>query len=203
MAGIGSTGPSFLNPVTDLQTETAEERLDITRDEFFTIMIAELQSQDPLEPMNNQDFMAQLAQLETLNSQTQMTAGIENLTDTLRFSHLNDASSMLGQIVLGSTRQQMVDDNGAPVLDIEGLPRYEDVPVEGIAQRVISENGDVQLALLVPVINEAGEMATDPQGNIITREVVVAIDTVKELTTPYVGAEPVGQTPGAGAGTNP
>ncbi|MCA8940582.1 MAG: hypothetical protein KDB07_12270 [Planctomycetes bacterium] len=202
MAGISTSGPSFLNPVTDIKKETAEERLDITREQFFKIMIAELQSQDPLEPMKNQDFLGQLAQLETLNSQTKMTAGIESLTSTMRFSHLNDASAMLGNIVTGTVRQQMIDDQGTPILDIEGQPRYEDVPVEGIAQRVVSENGDVSLLLLVPVTNDAGEIATDAQGNMITREVMVGIDTVREITSPFIGSEPV-EAGAPSGGTNP
>jgi len=41
--------------------------IQISSDDFMTLLIAQLQNQDPLSPMESQEFIAQLAQLETVS----------------------------------------------------------------------------------------------------------------------------------------
>ena len=189
MAGI--SGPSYLTPGEVIETESSEDRLQIAREEFFQILITELQSQDPLEPMDNQQMLAQLAQLETLDAQNKMTSGIDNLVETIQFSKLNDASSMLGKVVVGSVSQQKLDDIGLPVLDVDGNPVYEDVPVEGLAERVTSQEGELSLVVLAPVIGNDGQPVTDPQGNMITRQVQVMLNSIEEIRDPLINATQV------------
>jgi len=197
MAGINFLGdsPSLLNPAKPA-SESQNDRLSMTREQFFKIMITELQTQDPLEPMDQQQFLGQLAQLESLNSQTKMTAGIEQLTASLRFGHLNDASSMLGKVITGTVRQQAMAQDGRPQVDINNQPVYENVPVEGLAQRVITNGDTTSLMLLVPIMGDDGQFVTDPQGGILTREISVDVNTVTQILDPLVGADAVG-VPGA------
>jgi flagellar basal-body rod modification protein FlgD len=193
MAGISTLGglPSLLNPGKP-DVETQDARLNLTREQFFKILITELQTQDPLEPMDQQQFLGQLAQLESLNSQSKMTKGIEDLSASLRFGHLNDASSMLGKVVTGTVRQQATDAEGRPQVDAENQPVYTDVPVEGLAQRVVTDGNNTSVVLLVPIVGDDGQFVTDPQGGILTREVTVGVGTIKQILDPLVGADAVG-----------
>lgn len=192
MAGISTVGdtPSLLNPVKPA-TESQDDRLNLSREQFFKILITELQTQDPLEPMDQQQFLGQLAQLESLNSQSKMTKGIEDLSASLRFGHLNDASAMLGKVVTGTVRQQATDSSGNPAVDIENQPVYEDVEVEGLAQRVVTDGTNTSVVLLVPVMGDDGQFVTDPQGGILTREIAVKVDTVTQILDPLVGGDAV------------
>jgi flagellar hook assembly protein FlgD len=192
MAGLSTIGdtPSFRNPGA-VQTQSADDRLNITREQFFSIMIAELRHQDPMEPMDQQQFLGQLAQLESLASQTKMTAGIEQLTSALRFGHLNDAASMLGKVITGSVRQQAIDESGRPRFDGLENPIYEDVPVEGLASRVVTEGGATSVVLLVPIIGNDGQFVTDPNGGILTREIAVKVESIREIFDPMIGADAV------------
>ncbi|MFH0911894.1 MAG: flagellar hook capping FlgD N-terminal domain-containing protein [Planctomycetota bacterium] len=45
----------------------------VDQDQFLQLLIAQLRYQDPLSPMDNQEFMTQLAQLQTLDQQIDMT----------------------------------------------------------------------------------------------------------------------------------
>ena len=44
-----------------------KDRHALGQDEFFDLMIAQLQNQDPLEPLDSNDFLAQVAQFSQVN----------------------------------------------------------------------------------------------------------------------------------------
>jgi flagellar basal-body rod modification protein FlgD len=73
------------------------------KDDFLTLLIAQLQHQDPSNPMENTDFIAQMAQFSTLEQITNVSAGFDKLAGRLNSS---EAFSMLGktvEVVLGET----------------------------------------------------------------------------------------------------
>lgn len=49
------------------------------KDAFLRLLVTELTNQDPLQPMQDRDFIAQLAQLSALEQMTDMNAGLEML----------------------------------------------------------------------------------------------------------------------------
>ena len=67
-------------------------------DMFQKLFLAELQNQDPSEPMDNSEMMSQIAQTNTMQYLSQITAGIENMTSN---STLSQASSLIGKAVSG------------------------------------------------------------------------------------------------------
>jgi flagellar basal-body rod modification protein FlgD len=77
-------------------------------DQFLTLLCAEMQYQDPLEPTSNTEYVAQLAtfsQLEaTLSMKSSMTAMQEtlqnSLTDTQQLLQTNMANSLVGKYVI-------------------------------------------------------------------------------------------------------
>jgi|YNPBryBLVA2012_1023415.scaffolds.fasta_scaffold01019_14 flagellar basal-body rod modification protein FlgD len=52
---------------------------EIGRDEFLRLLIVQLQNQDPLEPMKNQEFVTQLAQMNSVEQLISINKGIEML----------------------------------------------------------------------------------------------------------------------------
>lgn len=66
------------------------------RDQFLQLLVAQLTHQDPLEPIKDQEFLAQLAQFSTLE-------GIQNLNtsfgDLMKLQQLTQGSSLIGKTV--------------------------------------------------------------------------------------------------------
>jgi len=65
-----------------------ENTLD--KDDFLKILVEQLSNQDPTNPMEDKEFIAQMAQFSTLEQMTNMSQGFDKLA-----SNINSISSLL------------------------------------------------------------------------------------------------------------
>jgi len=118
-----------VNPIASptqqlLGATSATGRAQVTREDFLKMLITELRSQDPFEPVKNSEFLNQVATLNQLESYATMTDGMRSLQTS---GDLANASALLGKAVIGTT------DTG-----IEG---------GGVVTRVLVQNGKVKLVI--------------------------------------------------------
>ena len=102
-------------------------------DSFLTLLVAQLRGQDPLEPMDNQDFVAQLVQFSSLQNMVELKSVVLALVEAQRHSY---AVSLLGREVeyvdeagnsqLGEVAQVNLSAGGEPLLVIDGNEIYLD-----------------------------------------------------------------------------
>ena len=117
VAGVsGATG--------GVSTPTASSRASISKDQFLKILVSELTSQDPLEPMNNNDFIQQLVGLQSLEQTSTLT---DSLSSFQKFMQMSSGSSMIGKTVRGQTRSGE--------------------QVQGVVSKVMLENGNVSVVV--------------------------------------------------------
>jgi len=69
---------------------------NLGRDDFLSILITQLKYQDPSAPMEDKQFIAQMAQFSSLEQMTNMAKDFSKLTSMLMG---NEASSALGKSV--------------------------------------------------------------------------------------------------------
>jgi flagellar basal-body rod modification protein FlgD len=74
--------------------KTGKTNLD--RDDFLKLLITQLQHQDPTSPVEDKDFIAQMAQFSSLEQMTNMSTGFQKLSGLLASS---EASQVLGKTV--------------------------------------------------------------------------------------------------------
>jgi flagellar basal-body rod modification protein FlgD len=84
---------------------------DVNVDQFLKLMIAELQNQDPLQPMENSEMLQQLSQMRSIGATDKLT---NTLDAVLVGQNLTTASSLIGKQVnaltdAGSNVQGTVD----------------------------------------------------------------------------------------------
>lgn len=84
------------------QAGTAERatKSELGQQDFLKLMTAQLQNQDPFAPMENGDFIAQMAQFSTVSGIEQMNNGLSGLADQMRQMRIATASNLLGHSVL-------------------------------------------------------------------------------------------------------
>lgn len=84
------------------QANVAERatKSELGQQDFLKLMTAQLQNQDPFSPMENGDFIAQMAQFSTVSGIEQMNRGLTGLADQMRQMRIATASNLLGHSVL-------------------------------------------------------------------------------------------------------
>ncbi len=97
---------SFISPVatdTNGNVKTTGGGQSLGKDDFLQLLVTKLQYQDPLAPMEDEDFIAQLAQFSSLEQMNNIAEGItsSNQWDYLQMQSLNNAmaSGLIGKEV--------------------------------------------------------------------------------------------------------
>lgn len=99
-----------------------EDRTELGQDAFLELMTTQLTNQDPFEPMDNGEFLSQIAQFGTVNGVNELLSSFENLASSLQSSQALQASNLIGHHVLVNSDQgYLVQDGhlfGAAELDM-------------------------------------------------------------------------------------
>lgn len=66
------------------------------QDQFLQLLIAQLQNQDPLDPVSNQDFIQQLATLNTVSGIQSLNA---NFSEMLKLQQLTQGADLIGKTI--------------------------------------------------------------------------------------------------------
>jgi flagellar basal-body rod modification protein FlgD len=126
---------------------------DIDLSTFLTLMIKELQNQDPLNPLENKDMLAQLSQIREVGATDKLTATLDSV---LLGQNISSATNLIGQEVAaisdkGEQVTGVVDrisiDKGSPKLHVEkntaleGFGEDGDIDKGTYAYRVVWDDG--------------------------------------------------------------
>jgi flagellar basal-body rod modification protein FlgD len=97
-----SSVQSVLSSLNSSSTSSTSETTDETEallEDFMTIFLAQLQYQDPLNPMEGTDMTAQLAQISTLEQQYSTNETLESISEQIGELGGNDLLGYLGKEV--------------------------------------------------------------------------------------------------------
>jgi flagellar basal-body rod modification protein FlgD len=84
--------------LSNLQKETKRTGSNILgKDDFLKILLVQLQNQDPLNPMQDKEFIAQMATFSSLEQITNMNKMMENFVNQQLGDSILKYSSMIGK----------------------------------------------------------------------------------------------------------
>lgn len=104
-----------------IRPTTTKNFNDLQSEDFFGLLIAQLQSQDPLKPTDNQTLLNQMSSIRQMEQSTTLTKTLSSLAAEQRFG---STAGLIGQFVEGA-----VKDSGGNSVAINGVVtsvRYED-----------------------------------------------------------------------------
>ena len=78
------------------------------KDDFLKLLIVQMQNQDPSDPMDNTEFIAQMAEFSTLEQMTNMNSNFEKMNSVLTSNSVIGTLGKTVEIDLGDTTTQGV-----------------------------------------------------------------------------------------------
>jgi flagellar basal-body rod modification protein FlgD len=90
----GTTG------TTGSGSSTGTDSVAADTDKFMTLLVAQLQNQDPLNPMDNSQMTSQLAQLQTVTGINNLNTTLSSLSASYQSTQSMQATSLIGHGVL-------------------------------------------------------------------------------------------------------
>ncbi|MFN3692218.1 MAG: flagellar hook assembly protein FlgD [Fervidobacterium sp.] len=86
---------------------------DLDKEAFLRLLLTQLKSQDPLEPMKDRDFIAQMSQLSSLEQVMNMSKSVQSFVDTAAQLYKTQAVSMIGKNAVVKTNTINVENGVA------------------------------------------------------------------------------------------
>ncbi|MEK6749002.1 MAG: flagellar hook assembly protein FlgD [Pseudomonadota bacterium] len=113
----GTTPPDQMD-ITKRQAAEAKKRSTLGQEDFLKLMMAQLKYQDPMKPLENGEFIGQMAQFSSVQGLQDMKKSLEDMSSAMISNQALQASSLVGRRVLLTT------DHGV-------LPKGDNATIEG------------------------------------------------------------------------
>ncbi len=79
------------------------------KDSFLQLLVTQMKNQNPLDPQDNTQFVAQLAQFSSLESMQNLTSTVDTIASSYKSSQALQASSLVGRSVIIDASSTSVD----------------------------------------------------------------------------------------------
>jgi flagellar basal-body rod modification protein FlgD len=131
-----------ISTATSVGSSQAAQSSNIGIQDFLKILTSQLNNQDPLKPMDNQEFVAQIAQFATLEQSRQLNAKVDSL---LSVQSSTQSIGLLGRTVDFNQDGQAVSGR------VTGLALASGQPMLSITTASGTVANDVSLSQLINI----------------------------------------------------
>lgn len=174
----GESGTSALGP---------KASGDETEDRFLKLLVAQMRNQDPLNPLDNAQVTAQLAQISTVKGIDKLNASLQKLVDRGESGSTAEAAAMVGRSVLVEGDTLELSESGGARAGFELAAAASSVRVD-----VVGRNGAVVDSRTLGRL-PAGLHTFEWDGDAGTERAAAGLYTVRVTATD--GAAQVAATP--------
>ena len=133
-AGIKTTADAANEALTANKSSSGMGQKD-----FLTLFTTQLKCQDPLDPVKNEAFVAQLAQFSQLEATTTMSETLKTYVDSMAGERMMSSTSMIGKTVAVPDATAFISDGGKPAQGFVSLP----TGAEGVKFEVFNDKGQM------------------------------------------------------------
>ena len=166
MTSAINSNNSSLEALTSAYTTTEKTEDPLGRDAFLTMLVAQLQNQDPLNPLDGTAFTAQLAQFSSLEQQFDMNDNLEKINSTLEKGNDPNLVSYIGKEI--SSVSNTIDVNNGAVSVTGNFTLTESTAV---AATIYNEAGEVVKTMNLGQLDKGTNQLTwngkDNDGNVV------------------------------------
>jgi len=109
MAVENDISTSFLNNLQNPTPTKTDSTGTLGKDAFLQLLVTQMKNQNPLDPQDNTQFVAQLAQFSSLESMQNLTTTVDSIATSYKSSQALQASSLVGRSVIIDASSTTVD----------------------------------------------------------------------------------------------
>ncbi|KGK90376.1 flagellar hook capping protein [Desulfosporosinus sp. HMP52] len=152
------------------------------KDDFLKLLVAQLQNQDPLNPVDNKESIAQLASFSSLEQMNNIATSMETLSKSMTFfsqqSALTQGAAMIGKWVSG------VDVDGVTQIEgtVEGVKWLDGDPKLQV-RKADGSLKDIELGLLTLIKEPPPVVTPNVEEPNTEDETDLELDTVSDTNT--------------------
>ena len=135
--------------LTHRETTDEQARDELGQAQFLELMTAQLRFQDPLKPMENGDFLGQMAQFGTVSGINELNSSMAGLSTSFQSNQALQASTLVGRRVLVPSGSGFLGEQGPMQASVELDQPASQVVIsvtDGAGQLVHREQFGVQQA---------------------------------------------------------
>ena len=111
MSIIGNVANS--SPIEGSQSSQAESKLADDLNQFLNLLVAQLQNQDPLDPLDANEFTSQLVQFASVEQQIFQNSNLEKLLNLQETSQISQMVDFIGNRIEFASQKLPVEDGAA------------------------------------------------------------------------------------------
>lgn len=123
---------------------------NLGKDEFLKILMVQLQNQDPTSPMEDKEFIAQMAQFSTLEQMSNMSSTLQKFVDAQHQNSLISYNQFIGKEVNWHKLEYSEGEENVQPGVLEGTGKVKSIEFK---------NGTIQLQLEDGTILEPGNIS--------------------------------------------
>jgi len=113
MANVDFSRIQSLGLAQQEQVKSTSSESDLGQGDFLKLMVTELNNQDPLEPMDNGDFLGQIAQFSTVTGIEDLQTSFADFASSLSSDQGLQASSLIGRSVFAPLSEGVLTEGGS------------------------------------------------------------------------------------------
>ena len=141
---------------SSIQSQPREVKSNLDKDDFLKLLLTQLQNQDPTSPMDDTDFIAQMATFSSLEQMTNMNTTLESFLKSQNQNLLITYSQFVGREVTYHKVTETDNDNGETKIE-EGTGIVKSVQFVNDSVKFILEDGTVLEPANISSINQPSE----------------------------------------------
>jgi flagellar basal-body rod modification protein FlgD len=165
----------MLSTYNEAKSKTGSSELG--KDDFLKLLITQLQNQDPTNPMNDTDFIAQMANFSSLEQMTNINSAINKLVEQDKQSQLISYHQFIGQDVTWHKVNELEDGTGEI---IEGSGTVAGIQFKGDQVVIVLDDGTELEPANISQVKETVKESAMMQASMLIGKMVTYLNEQQE-----------------------
>ncbi|MDR3271835.1 MAG: flagellar hook capping protein [Peptococcaceae bacterium] len=166
MSSTVAGGVNFYTPVTSSLANTVDTasalKKELGKDDFLKLLVAQLTNQDPLNSMDDREFISQMAQFSSLEQMNNVSEELGQVTTVLAHMYMQNVFTQ-GASLIGKYAMGLDDDGNVLTGVVESVAWINNTVKVRISGQVLDMDNLLQVSMYKAVTEPSEVIPSDPE----------------------------------------